>query len=109
MLLIDELLAGTNSLERESASVAIFDYLSRRSTLTVAATHDVTIARTLQDLYSVHYFTDRATASGLSFDYVIRPGIVRTRNAIRLLSLIGYPQEVIDSALRGAGREDESR
>lgn len=105
LLLIDELLSGTNSLERESASVAILDYLSQRNALTVAATHDVTIARRLDGRFAVHYFTDRATDNGLSFDYRIRPGIVATRNAIRLLSLIGYPQEVIDAALRGAGED----
>lgn len=102
LLLIDELLSGTNSLERESASVAILHYLSEHNALTVAATHDVTIARRLEELYAAYYFTDHATDTGLSFDYKIRPGIVKTRNAIRLLSLIGYPQEVIDSALRGA-------
>ncbi len=107
LLLIDELLSGTNSLERESASVAILDYLSQRNALTVAATHDVTIARRLEGRYAAHYFTDRATETGLSFDYLIRPGIVRTRNAIKLLSLIGYPQEVIDSALRGAGEDPQ--
>lgn len=107
LLLIDELLSGTNSLERESASVAILDYLSQHNALTLAATHDVTIARRLDDRYAVHYFTDRATDTGLSFDYLIRPGIVQTRNAIKLLSLIGYPQEVIDSALRGADEENE--
>jgi len=107
LLLIDELLSGTNSLERESASVAILDYLSQHNALTIAATHDVTIARRLDDRYAVHYFTDRATDTGLSFDYLIRPGIVQTRNAIKLLSLIGYPREVIASALRGADEEDD--
>ncbi len=102
LLLIDELLAGTNSLERGSACAAILDYLSQRNALTVAATHDVTTARRLQNLYFVHFFTDHATESGLSFDYLLRPGIVESRNAIKLLSLIGYPPQVIDSALRGA-------
>lgn len=102
LLLIDELLSGTNSLERESASVAILHFLARRNALTVAATHDITIASRLEKLYPTFYFTDRADEKGLSFDYKMRPGIVQSRNAIKLLSIIGYPDDVIQEAMRGA-------
>lgn len=99
LLLIDELLSGTNSLERESASIAILHYLADRPALTIAATHDVAIANGVADRYALHYFTDSADEKGLSFDYRIHPGVVETRNAIKLLRLIGYPEDVIESAL----------
>ena len=99
LLLIDELLSGTNSLERESASIAILHYLADRPALTIAATHDVAIARGVADTYALHYFTDSADENGLSFDYKIHEGVVETRNAIKLLRLIGYPEDVITSAL----------
>jgi len=100
LLLIDELLAGTNSLERESASIAILHYLADRNALTIAATHDVTIAGGVQDRYSLYYFTDGADENGLTFDYRIQEGVVRTRNAIKLLRLIGYPEDVIRVAMQ---------
>lgn len=99
LLLIDELLSGTNSLERESSSIAILRYLSERNALTVAATHDVTIADSVRDQYALYYFTDSANEKGLTFDYRIQPGVVNTRNAIKLLRLIGYPEDVIRAAL----------
>lgn len=99
LLLIDELLSGTNSLERESASVAILRYLAGHQALTIAATHDVAIANGVGDQYALHYFTDSADENGLTFDYKIHEGVVETRNAIKLLRLIGYPEDVIDSAL----------
>ena len=99
LLLIDELLSGTNSLERESASLAILHYLAERNAVTVAATHDITIAAGMKDLYELYYFTDSAGQDGLTFDYRIQPGIVRSRNAIKLLRLIGYPESVIEAAL----------
>ncbi len=105
LLLIDELLSGTNSIEREGASVAILRYLSQRHALTIAATHDVSIARRVEELYTPFCFTDHADAGGLRFDYRMRPGIVRSRNAIRLLALIGYPQDLVNEALREAGTE----
>ncbi len=103
LLLIDELLSGTNSIEREGASVAILRYLSQRHALTLAATHDVGIARRVQELYEPFYFTDHAGKKGLTFDYTIRPGIVQSRNAIRLLALIGYPQDLVNEALAESG------
>ena len=105
LLLVDELLSGTNSLERESASMAILHYLSERSALTIAATHDVTIAHGVEDRYALYYFTDSADENGLTFDYHIQKGVVKTRNAIKLLRLIGYPEDVITAALeRTEGR-----
>ncbi len=105
LLLIDELLSGTNSLERESASIAILHYLADSPALTVAATHDVAIARGVADRYELYYFTDSADKTGLSFDYTIHEGVVQTRNAIKLLRLIGYPEDVIAAALERTGSE----
>jgi hypothetical protein len=106
LLLIDELLAGTNSLERESASMAILHYLAGRNAVTVAATHDVNIARGVADRYALYYFTDHADEKGLSFDYHLHEGVVGTRNAIRLLRLIGYPEDIIRAALERTGDPD---
>lgn len=103
LLLIDELLSGTNSVERVSASVAIFRYLADRNALTIAATHAVDVAHRMRDRYAVFYFTDDADSNGLIFDYHIKEGVVATRNAIKLLELIGYPDEVIQDALRPPG------
>ena len=100
LLLIDELLSGTNSLERESASIAILHYLSQHNAVTIAATHDVAIARGVADQYALHYFTDDANEDGLTFDYLLHEGVVQTRNAIKLLRLIGYPDDVIEAALK---------
>jgi DNA mismatch repair ATPase MutS len=57
----------------------------------------------VQELYEPFYFTDHAGKKGLTFDYTIRPGIVQSRNAIRLLALIGYPQDLVNEALAESG------
>lgn len=100
LCLIDELLAGTNSLERINASIAILHYLQSRDALSVVATHDIAIAKTLEGTYPTYHFTDRTDEKGLTFDYKIKSGIVTTRNAIRLLEMIGYPPDIISEALR---------
>jgi hypothetical protein len=97
IFLIDEILSGTNSSERTVAAVAILRYLCGKGALTVAATHDLAIARELDGPYDNYHFDDEVTQEGLRFDYRIKPGIVAKRNALRLLSYLGYPGEIVDS------------
>ncbi|MBN1410241.1 MAG: hypothetical protein JW969_05300 [Spirochaetales bacterium] len=99
LCLIDELLSGTNSLERVSASIAILKYLKMHNALVIAATHDVKIASLLTEDYLPCFFTDTVEDKGLTFNYKLNPGIVETTNAIRLLEHIGYPDSIIRQAL----------
>jgi DNA mismatch repair ATPase MutS len=99
LCLIDELLSGTNSLERVSASIAILKYLTFHKALVVAATHDVKIASLLKNEFRPCHFTDQVGEKGLEFNYKIREGVVETTNAIRLLERIGYPESIIREAL----------
>ena len=47
------------------------------------------------DLYECYYFTANVGEDGLEFDYQIKSGISSTRNAIKVLEFMGYPQEII--------------
>jgi len=102
LCLIDELLSGTNAVERLAASRAILDYLADRGLLVVAATHDRELTQSLRDRYESYFFADDFSRDDLRFDYRLRPGVVTTRNAIRLLERLGYPKEIIARA-----REDQ--
>lgn len=98
LCLIDELLSGTNYTERVAASEAILDYLSKKNTLVVAATHDLDLADKLKNSYQCYHFTDKVDKNNLAFDYTLKPGVATTRNAIKLLDHLGYPQEIISQA-----------
>ncbi|HHX77605.1 MAG TPA: hypothetical protein GX697_04585 [Firmicutes bacterium] len=98
LCLIDELLSGTNYLERLSASTAILHYLRRQGALVIVATHDLDIAGRLKGAYQLYHFTDKADEKGMDFDYLLKEGIATTRNAIKLLKHIGYPDEIIAEA-----------
>ena len=98
LCLIDELLSGTNAAERLAASRAILDYLADRGLLVVAATHDLDLTESLRDRYESYFFADDFSRDDLRFDYRLRPGVVTTRNAVRLLERLGYPKEIIARA-----------
>ena len=98
LCLIDELLSGTNYLERLAASRAILEYLSRKNALTIVATHDLDLASWLKDHYLSYHFTDKVDREGLVFNYHIQEGICTSSNAIKLLEYLGYPKTITDRA-----------
>ena len=100
LCIVDELLSGTNSIERLYASEAIIRYLAKQNTLAVIATHDLELAERLSALCDFYHFASTVDENGLKFDYLLRPGIATTRNAIALLKHLGYPAEIIENAER---------
>jgi len=103
LLLIDELLSGTNVAERVAASRAILDHLARRNPLVVVATHDQELASHLRGRYDAVFFADGLTRGDLRFDHRLQAGVAVTGNALRLLEHLGYPEEILSEA-RGQSR-----
>ena len=60
-----------------------------------------------EDLYENYHFEEEVREHDVIFNYVLKKGRVTTRNAIRLLEMIGYDQEIIQSATK-AVQEFES-
>ena len=52
----------------------------------------------------MYHFSETVTAEELSFDYKLKEGKATSRNAILLLRLFGYPEEICDGALADANR-----
>ena len=95
LYLLDEMLQGTNSAERQVAARAVLMHLLEGKTLGAVTTHDLTLheAPELTRRARPFHFRERveATAEGtkLHFDYRLRPGLATTRNALRLLEAVG--------------------
>ncbi len=97
---IDEILKGTNTAERIAASAATLKFFERFDCLCVAATHDIELTRMLNDGYDNYHFEETVTDEGITFDYKIKPGPTRTRNAIKLLEFMGFDAQLIENAQR---------
>lgn len=94
LAIIDEIFSGTNPVERISASSEILDYLVTHNSLPLIATHDLQLTHMVNN-YKCYYFRENVDENGLTFDYLIKLGISPTRNAIRLLKYLGYPEEIV--------------
>ena len=95
---IDEILKGTNTIERIAASSAILKYLNQLECLCVTASHDIEITQMLEDKYDNYHFRETIDKSQIKFDYKIRRGPSTTRNAIKLLEFMDYDKAIIDDA-----------
>lgn len=95
---VDEVLRGTNTIERISAASEILLALSVNGALCIAATHDLELCTILEGTYGMLHFEEQVTDDGMSFDYRVRPGKTKTRNAIRLLRLMGLDDSITDRA-----------
>lgn len=95
---IDEVLRGTNTVERIAASAQILKSLAGNNVLCFAATHDIELTQMLEADYDNYHFQEEIVENDILFDYILYPGRATSRNAIRLLGMIGYDEEIIRRA-----------
>ncbi len=98
IVFIDEILRGTNTLERISASEAVLRYLSKFDSIIIAATHDIELTHLLYDQYENLHFNEAYENGDIKFDYVLKEGPSESKNAIKLLEYMGFNNEVISNA-----------
>jgi hypothetical protein len=90
--LIDEMLRGTNSVDKYLGSKAVIEQLITKHGVGMVATHDLQIAR-LEDSYPDYvrnfYFDIQLFDGEMLFDYKMKHGECKTFNATLLLRQIG--------------------
>ncbi|MFO0573528.1 MAG: DNA mismatch repair protein MutS [Polyangia bacterium] len=103
--LLDEILHGTNTRERELGAKLVVKTLCRRGAMGAVSTHDLGLAALAEEtagaVENVH-FTETLQGDRMAFDYQLRPGPVRTTNALRLMRRIGL---ALDWSLEPAERD----
>lgn len=105
---VDEVLRGTNTVERIAASTQIMKVLAAGQTLCFAATHDVELTRLLTKEYDNYHFEERIEENDIFFPYKLMEGPAISRNAIALLKTLGYDEEITAEAEERAVRFLES-
>ncbi len=95
---IDEVLRGTNTVERIAASSQVLRYLGSSNCLCFAATHDIELTSILEGYFENYHFRESFSDNEITFDYRLYPGRSNTRNAIKLLRFMGYPDSIVQDA-----------
>ena len=91
-ILLDEILRGTNSLDRHTGSVALTKQLIKHNASAIIATHDIELAK-LKDEYPGnilnYHFDAQVNNDELYFDYMLKEGVCNSINASILMKKIG--------------------
>ena len=95
---VDEVLRGTNTVERIAASTEILKFLTDSGVNCFAATHDIELTQLLKDKYDLYHFEGNVSDNDVHFDYMLKKGPATNRNAIKLLSVLGYDSSLVDNA-----------
>lgn len=98
--LLDEILQGTNTFERQIAARRIIRCLVDLGAIGAVSTHDLTLADAdeLASVATATYFTETISTDpdnpAMSFDYKLHRGIATSSNALKLMKMIGLNTEV---------------
>lgn len=95
---IDEILRGTNTVERIAASCAILKEFTKYPCICLGATHDIELTRLLLGSYHNYHFSEQMQDGKMLFDYKIHKGVTTTRNAIQLLEVFSYDDTLVKQA-----------
>ena len=69
-----------------------------------AATHDIELTELLEKEYDNYHFEETIVENDVRFNYRLKNGKATTRNAIRLLAVLGYEDTIIEQAEERAER-----
>ena len=72
LCIVDEILRGTNTIERISASSAVLNFLNEENCMAIIASHDIELTELLKNSYENYHFREQITDHGISFDYTLK-------------------------------------
>lgn len=87
LIILDEILKGTNSADKLGGSRLFLEYMSRRRVTGVIATHDLELSRLADEQPSRfhNYCFEIELGRNVTYCYTISPGVARNQNATFLL------------------------
>lgn len=92
LFLLDEVLHGTNSHDRKIGAEGVVKGLIERSAIGLITTHDLALTQIVEQLDSratnVH-FEDHLENGKMTFDYILRAGVLQKSNALELMRSVG--------------------
>jgi DNA mismatch repair ATPase MutS len=109
LYLLDEILQGTNSVERHLAVARVLSHLVAEGAIGAVSTHDLALAQSpdLVDCCRAVHFRETLHGGGagrqMTFDYLLRPGVATTTNALKLLEMVGLGDLAEDQDRFGKG------
>lgn len=89
--LLDEILKGTNSVDRHIGAESLILQLNKSNTFGLVSTHDLELGKLSEqnNLITNFNFSSSIIGEEIVFDYKLQPGICKSTNASQLMAKIG--------------------
>ena len=100
LFLLDEIFKGTNTVERIAAGKATLSHLSKNGNIVFVSTHDIELTDMLAEEYELYHFSEIISNETIDFDFKLKEGKLKNRNALRILEINDYPDSVISEAIQ---------
>jgi hypothetical protein len=108
LFLLDEILHGTNTSERQIAARRVIRHLLATGAMGTVSTHDLSLADVAEmraastPVHFTEQFTRGPAGPAMRFDYRLRPGVATSTNALKLMEIVGLPLGEDDTTEGGA-------
>jgi len=73
--------------------------LNEENNIVFVSTHDIELADLLKNEYDLYHFSEIVDHKTVDFDYKLKVGKLKNRNAISILQLNDYPESIIKEAI----------
>lgn len=89
--LLDEILKGTNSDDRQKGAISLARKLTNRPAFGLISTHDLTLGKLAEEEKLIRNFSFNSEINGneITFDYKLTEGVCRSFNATKLMENMG--------------------
>ena len=106
LFLLDDIFNGTNTIERISAGKAVLSSLNSNNNIVFVSTHDIELTDMLYKEFDLYHFCEQVDKKTVDFDFKLKQGKLKTRNAIKILQINDYPDKIISEAIEISKRID---
>ncbi len=100
MFFADEILKGTNTVERIAAATAILKQFAEDQCAFCLTTHDIELTKLLKYDFVNYHFKEITTNQEIRYDYKLYDGVTQASNAIALLEYIHFDSTIVKEASR---------
>ena len=103
-----KILWNINFARKSIISVSVLSALTKNNNKILVSTHDIELTDMLSDEYELYHFSETVNEKTIGFDYKLKEGKLKNRNAIRILEINNYPKEVVKEAIGIAKELDQT-
>lgn len=93
LYLLDEILKGTNTIDRHAGAIALIEQLTQSNCIGLISTHDVELAELSNNNMTNYSFNSQLENDEINFDYKLTDGPCKSFNASALMRKMGIIRE----------------